>query len=220
MKATWATFEDKVRDVARLIWGRPAAPEHIGGVAVDAVLRLDPRLTVLIEITEERNLGKVRGDVNKLVTAQNALYAKKIIARSYCVIDANDITTAMIEAGKENDITVVTFAGFAKQFFDFLQYKTARLNAPFGSAVNPLTGEKDETEYVPVRYRVDNGGPDYGTKEIAEHLRAGRHVVLLGEYGSGKSRCIREIFRHLAESTRAVSERIESPWGLPEWVCL
>jgi hypothetical protein len=117
MKATWATFEEKVRDIAGLIWGRPAAPERIGGVAVDAVLRLDPRLTVLIEITEERTLGKVRDDVNKLVTAQNSLHANRIIARSYCVVDANNITTAMIDAGKGSDISVITFAEFVKQFF-------------------------------------------------------------------------------------------------------
>ena len=222
MKATWATFEEKVRDIAQLIWGRPAAPERIGGVAVDAVLRLDPRLTVLIEITEERTLGKVRDDVNKLVTAQNALHAKRIIARSYCVVDANNVTMAMIDAGKSSDILVVTFDEFAKQFFDFPQYKTARLSAPFGSAVNPLTGEKDDTEYVPVRYRVDSGGPDYGTKEIADHLREGRHVVLLGEYGSGKSRCIRELFRHLAENTNTdfchpLAVDLREAWGLKRW---
>jgi hypothetical protein len=203
MKASWATFEEKVRGVAELIWGRPAQPEHIGGVDVDAVLHLDPQLTVLIEVTEERTLGKVRGDVTKLVTAQNALNAKRIIARAYCVLDADDLTNAMVEAGKDSNITVLTFASFVKQFFDFPQYKSARLNAPFGSAVNPLTGEKDDTEYVPVRYRVDSGGPEFGTKEIADHLRAGHHIVLLGEYGSGKSRCVREIFRHLADSARA-----------------
>jgi len=128
----------------------------------------------------------------------------------------------MIESGKDNDITVIAFSGFAKQFFDFPQYETARLNAPFGSAVNPLTGEKDDTEYVPVRYRVDNGGPDYGTKEIADHLREGRHVVLLGEYGSGKSRCIREIFRHLAKTTNTdfchpLAVDLREAWGLKRW---
>ena len=123
---------------------------------------------------------------------------------------------------KSSDISVVTFAEFAKQFFDFPQYKTARLSAPFGSAVNPLTGEKDDTEYVPVRYRVDSGGPDYGTKEIADHLREGRHVVLLGEYGSGKSRCIRELFRHLAENTNTdfchpLAVDLREAWGLKRW---
>ncbi len=219
MSAAWRTFEEKVRGIAALHWGRPALPERIGGVDVDAVIHMDPRLTILIEIMIERSLGKVREDVHKLLTAQNTLQAKRIIARAYCVIDADDVTNAMIEAGKEGGIVVLTFDDFARQFFDFPQYKTARLNAPFGSAVNPLTGESDDTEYVPVRYRVDNGGSDYGTKEIADHLRAGRHVVLLGEYGSGKSRCVREIFRHLAETATAdfshpLAIDLREAWGL------
>jgi hypothetical protein len=42
VKAAWSTFEEKVRGIAALIWGRPALPEHIGGVDVDAVIHLDP----------------------------------------------------------------------------------------------------------------------------------------------------------------------------------
>jgi hypothetical protein len=219
MKPAWTTLEEKVRGIAALIWGRPATPEHIGGVDVDAVIHLDPQLTILIEITMERNLGKVREDVHKFLTAQNSLQARRVIARSYCVIDARDVTNGMIEAGKEVGVTVLTFENFARQFFDFDQYKHVRLNAPFGSAVNPLTGEKDDTEYVPVRYRLDNGGADYDTGEIADHLRAGRHVILLGEYGSGKSRCVRELFRHLAETATGdfhhpLAVDLREAWGL------
>jgi ABC-type dipeptide/oligopeptide/nickel transport system ATPase component len=73
-----------------------------------------------------------------------------------------------------------------------------------------------------VRYRLDNGSPEYGTKEIADRLREGRHVVLLGEYGSGKSRCVREIFRHLAESTNTdfchpLAIDLREAWGLKRW---
>ena len=219
MKASWATFEEKVRNVAQLIWGKTANPEHIGGVDVDAVLHLDPQLTVLIEITKERTLGKVREDVAKLVTAQNALQARRIIARSYCVLDADDLTNGMVEAGKDNSITVLTFASFVKHFFDFPQYNFARLNAPFGSAVNPLTGEKDDTDYVPVRYRLDGRSAEYGTEEIADQLRAARHIILLGEYGSGKSRCVREIFRHLADRAKTdfchpLAIDLREAWGL------
>jgi hypothetical protein len=153
MKKSWATFEDKVRDIASLIWGGRPSPENVGGVAVDAVLHLDPQLSVLIEITEERQLGKVRDDVTKLVTAQNALYAKRIIARSYCVVNSDTLTDGMINAGKSANIKVLTISEFSKLFFDFGSYKIVRQNAPFGSAVNPLTGEKDDTDYVPVRYR-------------------------------------------------------------------
>ncbi|QRG08252.1 hypothetical protein EZH22_08065 [Xanthobacter dioxanivorans] len=223
MKKSWATFEDKVRDIANLIWGRYPTPENVGGVAIDAVLHLDPQLSVLIEITEERQLGKVREDVTKLVTAQNALYAKRVIARSYCVIDAETVTESMKEAGRAANIKVLTIFEFSKLFFDFSSYKVGRLNAPFGSAINPITGEKDDTEYVPVRYRVDGSGADIGTAEIAELLKKGQHIILLGEYGSGKSRCIREAFRYMADRADAdfnhpISIDLREMWGLKRGV--
>jgi hypothetical protein len=62
-------------------------------------------------------------------------------------------------------------------------------------------------------------GADYDTGEIADHLRAGRHVILLGEYGSGKSRCVRELFRHLAETATGdfhhpLAVDLREAWGL------
>lgn len=219
MNATWANFEERVRDMAALIWGSRPAPEHIGGVDIDAVLHLDPQLAVLVEITEERTLGKVRADVNKLITASHALYAKHTIARGYCVINADTVTDGMREAGAAQNIKVYTFAEFSKLFFDFNAYKIARLQAPFGSAVNPVTGERDDSAYVPVRYKVDGSSIEIGTKELADHLRGGKHIVLLGEYGSGKSRCVRETFKHLAETTSPelcypLAIDLREAWGL------
>lgn len=223
MKKSWATFEEKVREISSLIWGRAPIPENVGGVDVDAVLHLDPQLSILVEITEERTLGKVRTDVNKLITAQNALYAQRIIARSYCVIDAETLTDAMRESGKANGIKVVTVGEFSKQFFDFPTYNIARMNAPFGSAVNPLTGQKDDTDYVPVRYKVEGTGQEIGTPEIADYLVRGQHVILLGEYGSGKSRCIRETYRYLASRyseyfCHPVAIDLRDAWGLKRGV--
>lgn len=219
MKTNWRDFEGRVRHIAQLIWGRPANPENIAGVDIDAVLHLDPQLSVLIEITKERTLGKVREDVTKLVTAQNTLHARRVIARSYCVVDAESVTEAMRTAGQESGIIVLTASQLSRQFFDFDRYKTARMSAPFGSAVNPLTGEKDDTEYVPVLYRIDGTEQDLTTSDIASHLQAGKHVILLGEYGSGKSRCIRETFRVLSHAAldsfcHPIAIDLRESWGL------
>lgn len=219
MNTSWSTFEEKVRDIAGLIWGKRPLPENVGGVDVDAVIHLDPQLTVLIEITQERNLGKVREDVIKLTTAQNALQVRRIIARSYCVVDATKLTDGMVDAGKDNNIKVLTFEEFSKHFFDFAKYKSARLNAPFGSAINPVTGERDDSQYVPVRYKIDGSSTELGTAEIGEHLRRGKQIILLGEYGSGKSRCIRETFRFLADTATAnfchpLAIDLRESWGL------
>lgn len=125
----------------------------------------------------------------------------------------------MIDAGKATNIAVMTFGDFARIFFDFQRYKLARLAAPFGSAINPVTGEADDTEYVPVRYSVDGENKDFGSKDISELLKNGHKIILLGEYGSGKSRCIRETFKILSKSTpdtlcHPLAIDLRDAWGL------
>jgi hypothetical protein len=70
MAMTWQTFEERVRTLAQYIWGKPCAARRLGGVNIDGFVQIEPGTIVLIEITEERDLGKIRGDVNKLITAK------------------------------------------------------------------------------------------------------------------------------------------------------
>ena len=91
--------------------------------------------------------------------------------------------------------------------------------SPFGSSVNPLTGASDDTEYVHVKYLIDGRKGEITTGNIANYLREGRNVVLLGEYGSGKSRCIREVFRKLSETAEGdfcypIAIDLRKSWGL------
>ncbi|MBY5868788.1 NACHT domain-containing protein [Rhizobium leguminosarum] len=220
MKRTWASFEDRVREIAGHIWGRPCVPARVGGVAVDGVCILESELHCFVEITVERNLGKVREDVIKLQVAKAAAYREGVHARCFCIVNG-PVTSAMKEAGEPHHIRVMSVDDFTKQFFDFPAYEVARAKAPFGSSINPITGEADDTKYVPVRYTVDGRKNDISSKDVADFLREGRNVILLGEYGSGKSRCIREVFRQLA--TSAVEEfchplaiDLRRSWGLKE----
>lgn len=198
MPRSWVTFEDRVRDLAQYIWGPPCEPARVGGVNIDGVVRLDAEIAMFVEMTEERTLGKVRGDVNKLVTAKNAAFAEGVVARCFCVVNGN-VTQAMVEAGSPHHVRVLSVDQFSKLFFDFDSYRTARSIAPFGSSVNPLTGESDDSAYVSVSYLVDGRKGEATSKEIADWLREGKNLILLGEYGSGKSRLIREVFRYLSE---------------------
>jgi predicted NACHT family NTPase len=71
---------------------------------------------------------------------------------------------------------------------------------------------------TPITCRFDTGA-DIGTAEIADLLKKGRHIVLLGEYGSGKSRCIREAFRFMSDHADAdfshpISIDLRDMWGL------
>lgn len=194
MKRTWKNFEDRIRSVASYVWNADAKPDRIAGVNIDCYIRAADDHAVLIEITEERDVQKVRGDVIKLISARNELYNnEKLMCRCFCVVDADTVTQGMIDAGKTERISVLTGRQFERLFFPADDYSVARAKFQFGSAVNPATGEKDDTDYVPVQYTGPNG-KEYNVNMLADILLDGRNIVLLGEYGSGKSRCLRELF--------------------------
>lgn len=218
MTQTWAGFEARVRDLAQYIWRHPCSPGKVGGVAVDGAIQLDKETWILIEVTEDRSVNKVRTDIEKLRTAKSALFAKGFLSKCFCIIDGH-VTAAMKEAAEPHHITVMSGDDFAKLYFDFESYRTAREMVPFGSAVNPVTGDADETKYVSVKYVVQGKKDEVSAAEIANWVRDGRRVVLLGEYGTGKSRCLREVFKQLSFKA---SERLCYPiaidlrksWGL------
>jgi hypothetical protein len=218
MVKTWSSFEERIRGIASFLYGKPCEPRHIGGVDIDGCVSLDPGLVVLIEMTERRSLAKAREDITKLRTAKDALASEGVFARCYCVVEGN-VTRAMVEAGEPHHIIVQSAETFTKTFFDFDKYRTSRLLTPFGSAVNPLTGVKDDSEYVPVKYVVEGTNEEVETSNICDWLRAGRRIILIGEYGSGKSRCIREVFRALSEMasqdlTFPMAIDLRECWGL------
>jgi hypothetical protein len=179
---------------------------------------LRPDAGIFIEITERRELNKVREDVNKLITAKLNAAARGIFAQCYSVIEG-DITPGMREAGSEHYVQVVSVREFEKLFYDFETYRYARIQAPFGSSVNPITGRRDDSSYVPVKYIVEDTGKEVDISEIAEWLSKGRHIAMIGEYGSGKSRCIREAFNMLAARAQEdfqypLAINLRDCWGL------
>lgn len=192
---------------------------RIGGVDGDGVMDVDSDIKVFIEITEERSLQKVRDDIIKLRTAKAALAAETgAFARCFCIVNGT-VTSGMIDAGTPHSIKVLSFDEFSRIFFDFASYRTARERISFGSAVNPLTGKKDDSQYVPVHYVIDGTTRELDIAQISDLLRNGKRIVLIGEYGSGKSRCLRELFRALA-TTAAAHERypiaidLREAWGV------
>jgi hypothetical protein len=198
MKVEWADFEQRVREFAKYIWGHECTPVHIGGVDIDGGIIMDTDLHVFIEMTERRELAKVREDVVKLQVAKAALLQQNgAFARCFCVVNGS-VTKAMVEAGAPHQIKVLSFDNYTKIFFDFGSYKTSREMAAFGSAVNPLTGKKDDSPYVPVSYMIDGTSRSVIFTDIVKLLSDGKRIVLLGEYGSGKSRCVLEVFKDMA----------------------
>ena len=118
MGKSWKDLESQVRALARLIWDREAEAKNIGGVDIDCVVQLSSNNFVLIEITEEETLNKAREDINKIITARNALFSQGVFAKGYFV-RRGGVTQAMIDAGKSHHIDCVSFAKFQRILFDF-----------------------------------------------------------------------------------------------------
>lgn len=218
MKPRWAKFEDQVRDIASLLYGRPCAPGRVAGNDIDGIVRIDDTQWVLIEITTNFTLAKVREDLGKLLLARSSLFQRGILSRGVIVVNEQP-TTAMLEGAKENNFSIVSHNEFAAEFFEYPRYAFARKQYPFGSSVNPESGEIDRTAYVPVLYRNEGTGKETSIGQIAEGLLDGQNYIILGEYGSGKSRCVSEIFNNLAEKWGdtflfPIAINLRECWGL------
>lgn len=190
---SWRTLEDTVRSIARLKWKCEAKPEHLGGVNFDAVLRPSSEEVILIEITKESSLDKIREDINKINILRLGYIAERTICRGFIVI-AGTPTTSMIESGQINKIQVLSADEFARLFFNGEGYKFQRLQLPFGSAFDPFTGKGDEVAYIPVNYSTESGIENFDVQKVATALLEGDKLVLVGDYGTGKSRCIKQLF--------------------------
>lgn len=218
MKARWSKFEDQVRDIASMLYGRPCEPGRVAGNDIDGIVKIDDTQWVLIEITINFTLAKVRDDLGKLLLARSALFQKGILSRGVVVVNETP-TRAMLEGAKENNLSIVSHNELAAEFFEYPRYAFARKQYAFGSSVNPENGEIDRTAYVPVLYQSESTGKDVSIAQIGEGLLSGKNYVILGEYGSGKSRCVSEVFNFLADKWGdtflfPIAINLRECWGL------
>jgi hypothetical protein len=215
--STWKKLEEKTRDLASIIWSREVAPERISGVNFDAVARISDEEIILIEVTEEHNLDKVRKDIAKIQSVKINYLQKGILAKAFIVLN-QEPTPGMIDLGKDSKVTVLSINSFARQAFDFQSYASIRNRLAFGSAINPSTGDPDNHSYIPVDYIDESERRKYQAKDIADKLAKGEKIILLGDYGTGKSRCTKETFAAIAKSVEtggkfAISINLREHWG-------
>ena len=195
----WQDLEKKVRTIASYKWDSQSSPETINGVKVDCVLKIRPDYWTIIEITKEHTLSKLRNDLAKFASVKPLLLSKNIYAECF-FITLDEPPSSLRDTGQGQNVEVLSVSGFEKLFFNFEQYHYGRSKRKFGSAVDPESGEKDTKNYIPVKYSGVTTSKDYSVEEIADLLYKGNRVVLLGNYGTGKSRCIQELFLCLSRN--------------------
>lgn len=111
----WQTLERIVRVIAETKFSGSARAEDIAGVKCDCVIHLDDGSVVVVEISKEETLDKLRQDINKFNTIRPFFFQKNIFPKCFFVT-INDPTPALIEAGKANHVIVHSVS----QFLNFM----------------------------------------------------------------------------------------------------
>lgn len=213
----WKSFEDRVRHISSVKFSCVPQREKIVGVNLDCIMKVNERIWVIIEITTEKKVDKIRIDSNRLIMVRRHLFEKRNIMAQTIIVTNYEPTPAMKEIETEG-VELINIDLFERSVFDYSAYANLRKGIQFGSAVNPFTGEPDRTSYVPVAYRAVDGDRALTLEEIVKHVSSQTSVVILGEYGSGKSRCVKELFSILSsgyeEFGYTLAIDLRTVWGL------
>ena len=214
---TWQELEQKVKLIASYLWNTPAVSETIAGIKCDCVLKVEQDKWIFVEISQESNLDKLRTDIAKLGVIRNAMFAKNIYPILYFVTSGK-ITDSLRASGTESFITVCTVEEFENQFFDYPSYVYLRNQKVFGSLINIETGEPENSNYINVTYYSEKNHLNVNLHDIVKKLKAGKKVILLGGFGTGKSCCTKRIFDIMAENHNkeflyTLSVNLKEHWG-------
>jgi hypothetical protein len=214
---SWAVLQENVKTISSFIWNCTANNETINGIKIDCVLKPTSDFWIIVEVTENQKLEKVRDDITKIAACKQYLFSQNTYCKGFIVMK-DEPTESMVTTGMGSNIQVQSYVTFSKQFIDFPTYSYIRKQRAFGSSVNPFSGEPDTNGYTPVYYENIRTKKKVNLGEIAKSLVDGKRLVLLGNYGTGKSRCIRELFNNLINRpfTRIVypvAINLKENWG-------
>jgi hypothetical protein len=215
---SWKAFETKVKSISNFIWNCDAVSETISGVKCDCVLKYRSDYWIIVEITENNTLEKVRTDIAKIGVIKPYLFSKNTYCETYLVMSEEPTDTMKI-SGEGVNVNVISYDSFSKKFLDYNSYVHGRLQKSFGSSVNPFSGAPDTTDYTPVLYENIRTKKQIELKDIIKLLTDGKRIILLGNYGTGKSRCIREIFYALYKKEFStilypIAINLKENWGI------
>ena len=194
-----ADFENEVRDIARHLWPTAAFSGSVkeGGRERDGVFITD-EMVHLIECTTSRRKDKAEQDTRKLESLSRTMqrrYPTKGVKGYFITLE--EPTAEQREAVRKfghGYVVSLSFPQFSAQMVDARSYLDARMQYPFGSMYDPETQSRTSPSQLISRQLVTRSGDTSDVDEIPQKLHQGETLVLVGDYGAGKSTTLREIF--------------------------
>ncbi|MCE8442401.1 AAA family ATPase, partial [Rhodovulum sulfidophilum] len=134
----------------------------------------------------------------KFASIRTALIPEGVVVRSF-FISAHAVSS-LRATGKAQKVEVLEVKEFREKFVGKESYEYARRNVEFGSALDPYTNKSDTGIFVDTGYIEKSTGRTYSVDEISQLLTNGKRIILLGEFGTGKSRCAKEVFEKISRN--------------------
>ncbi|MFK7422608.1 NACHT domain-containing protein [Micrococcus luteus] len=196
----WVDLENRVREIASVNWGVPCEPRNIGGVKCDGICKISDDYYVAIEVSINNSLTKLREDAVKLHGIKKQLAVEDVYCQTYFVTNAS-ADTSIRQYAEGLKLNYYTVDEFEAELYGGSRYVRSRVEARFGSATKLGKPENDDIGYIDIEYT--DGTSVYSIGDIREGLLKGRKFVLVGEFGSGKSRAVMELFKALSTEDRS-----------------
>jgi hypothetical protein len=196
-------FENEARRVARALWpeARYSGSANVDGRERDGIFETEECIH-LLEATTSRKLEKAKQDVGKLAALASKLQRStlhKAVRAWFVTRDEPTADQRKVAEKHRSFLTVLAFSQFQARLIDVRAYLAARQNYAFGSVRDPVTGGLHPTvDYVPLAL-TEPGKPTVRMPDdVVGFLAGGGRVVLLGDYGAGKSMTLQYVHRKLA----------------------
>ena len=192
-------FENEVRDIARHLWPSAAfsGAAKVGGRERDGVFITD-EMVHLIECTTSRRKDKAVQDTQKLESLSRSMqrqYPTKGVKGYFITLE--EPTAEQREVVRNigrGYVVTLSFSQFRAQMIDARSYLDARMQYPFGSMYDPETQSRTTPSQLIARQLVTRFGDTLEVEDIHRKLQSGETLLLVGDYGAGKSTTLREIF--------------------------
>jgi hypothetical protein len=196
-------FENEARRIARALWpeARYSGAVKVDGRERDGVFETEECIH-LLEATTSRKQAKAEEDIKKMVKLAERLRrgGTQKAVRCWFVTRDEPLADQRAEADRHRGlVTAIGFAQFQSRLMDVRGYLAVRENYAFGSVRDPVTGGlRPAVGYVPLAL-AERGKPAIRTPdEVLQFLIDGRRIILLGDYGAGKSMTLQHMYKKLA----------------------
>ena len=192
-------FEDGVRSIARNLWQSAvfSGSAKEGGRERDGVFITD-EMVHLIECTTSRRKDKAENDGRKLVGLARDMQRKhpRKGVKGY-FITREEPTVEQREAIRklgDNLVVSLSYSQFRNMIIDAQSYLGCRMEYPFGSMVDPDTNSRTTPSDLISPHFTTESAETLLISDIFPRLEAGEKLILVGDYGAGKSTALREVF--------------------------